>query len=227
MYLDNPDQWSRVDQYFTDLLIPADPTLEAALPASATAGLPPHNVSPAQGKLLQVLVQMQGAQRVLEIGTLGGYSAIWMARALPADGCLVTLEANAQYAAIARDNIQRAGVDSLVDMRIGPATETLAQLTAEAVPPFDLIFVDADKPSNPAYLKAVVPLSRPGTVIIADNVVREGAVVDAASTDPKVQGIRQFTEQVAANPRLTATVVQTVGCKGYDGFVLARVIATP
>jgi predicted O-methyltransferase YrrM len=220
-------QWSAVDEYFTDLLVPSDPALEAALEASAAAGLPPHNVAPNQGRLLQLLAQMQGARTILEVGTLGGYSTIWLARALPPGGRLITLEADPRHADVAWSNITRAGLQDVVELRRGRALDTLPQLAAEGCGPFDLIFLDADKPSNPEYLRHALTLSRRGTVIIADNVVRDGAVLDARSPDPSVQGIRRFTELLAAEPRVRATAIQTVGSKGYDGFALALVVADP
>lgn len=220
-------QWTAVDRYFADLLLPADPMLEAALAASDAAGLPPHNVSPSQGKLLMLLARLQGARRILEIGTLGGYSTIWLARALPAGGRLVTLEADATHLEVARANIARAGLADLVELRLGPALETLPRLAAEGRAPFDLIFIDADKPNNPDYLAWALRLARRGSLIIADNVVRNGAVIDAASGDPNVRGVRRFNARLAAEPRVSATAVQTVGSKGYDGFVLALVTADP
>jgi predicted O-methyltransferase YrrM len=221
-----PD-YAAVDRYLTDLLVPPDAALDAALAASDAAGLPPHHVSPAQGKLLMLLAQLRGARRILEIGTLAGYSTIWLARALPPTaGRLITLESNPKHADIARDNIARAGLADRVDLRLGPALESLTQLAAERSEPLDLIFIDADKPNNPAYLTACLRLSRPGTLIIADNVIRDGAVADPRSTDPSVQGIRRFLEMLAADPRLSATAIQTVGEKGHDGFALAVVIAS-
>ncbi|SEB87909.1 Predicted O-methyltransferase YrrM [Rhizobiales bacterium GAS191] len=218
-------QWTEVDDYFTDLLVASDPALEAALAASDAAGLPPINVAPNQGKLLMLLARIQGARRILEIGTLGGYSTIWLARALPDDGQLVTLEADAKHAEVARANIARAGLADRVEIRVGPALETLPLLVAEGKGPYDLVFIDADKPSNPHYLAFALELTRRGSLIIADNVVRNGAVVQSASRDPNVRGIRRFNELVAAEPRLTATAVQTVGSKGYDGFAIALVTA--
>ncbi len=217
------DQWSNVDRYFGDLFVPSDPVLEAALEASAAAGLPAHQVSRSQGKLLWLLAQVQKAQTILEIGTLGGYSTIWLARALPADGHLISLEVDPTCAEVARANIARAGLADLVEVRLGPALDSLAQLVTEGHAPFDLIFIDADKRNNPGYLTWALKLSRSGTLIIADNVIRDGAVLDAASEDPSVQGIRRFNELVAAEPRLSATVVQTVGSKGYDGFAMVLV----
>ena len=217
------NRWSAVDAYFSERLIPADPVLERVLRTSDEAGLPRHNVAPNQGKLLQLLVRMQGSKTILEIGAFGGYSTIWLARALPKDGRLITLEVDSNYAAVATDNIVRAGLSHLVDVRIGKANETLPLLVKEGVGPFDFIFIDADKPSNPEYLEWSLKLSRPGTVIVGDNVVRNGAVTDIKSTDPKVIGVRQFIDLMAENPRLSATAIQTVGSKGYDGFSLAIV----
>src|SRR5689334_12837284 len=191
------EQWTAVDHYFADLLIPADPILEAALEASDRAELPPAAVAPNQGKLLMLLAQIHGSRTVLEVGTLGGYSTIWLARALPPDGHLITLEANPKHAEVARANIARAGLENLVELRLGRAVDSLARLVAEGRGPFDLIFIDADKPSNPDYLAWALKLSRRGTLIIADNVVRDGAVADSTSTDPNVQGVRRFTELVA------------------------------
>ena len=213
------DRWAAVDRYVADLLARSDPVLDAALAASSAAGLPPHDVSPSQGKLLQLLARVQGARAILEIGTLGGYSTIWLARALPDGGRLVTLEADQGYAEVARANIARAGLAAIVELRVGPALETLPQLRG----PFDLVFIDADKRSNPDYLARALELSRPGTLIVADNVVRAGALVDGDSDDPSVQGVRRFHELLAAEPRVSATTIQTVGAKGYDGFTLALV----
>jgi predicted O-methyltransferase YrrM len=217
------ETWSAVDAYFCDRLIPADPVLESALRESEAAGLPQHNVAPNQGKLLQLFAQMQGARRILELGTLGGYSTIWLARALPENGRLITLEANPAYAEVAEANIARAGLSHVVDVRVGQAIETLPLLAQEGIAPFDLIFIDADKPNNAEYLEWSLKLSRPGTVIIGDNVVRNGAVADASSTDRNVVGVRRFFDLMAENPRLSATAIQTVGSKGYDGFSLAIV----
>jgi predicted O-methyltransferase YrrM len=215
--------WTAVDDYFNGLLVDEDAALVSAVADSDAAGLPPHQVAPNQGKLLHLLARIQGARTVLEIGTLGGYSTIWLARALPADGRLVTLEADERCADVAARNIARAGLDHVVDLRVGKALDTLPLLADEGAGPFDLVFIDADKPSNPAYLEWALRLTRPGSVIVGDNVVREGAVVDPASQDARVQGVRRFTELVAEHPRLTATMVQTVGVKGYDGFTLALV----
>ncbi len=218
-------QWTEVDRYITDLLVRQDAALEAALEDSAAAGLPAINVSANQGKLLHLLARAMGARKILEIGTLGGYSTIWLARALPSGGRLITLEADPKHAAVARKNIARASLDKTVEVRLGAAQDTLPQLGAEGAGPFDLIFVDADKQSYTEYLAWSLKLSRPGSLIIADNVVRKGAVADPATTDSMVQGIRRFNEAVAAEPRVSATAMQTVGSKGYDGFAMLLVIA--
>jgi predicted O-methyltransferase YrrM len=219
------DKWKAVDSYITGLLIPPDRALDAALEASVKANLPPINVSPTQGKLLMLLARMQGASKILEIGTLGGYSTIWLARALPADGHLITLEIDPNHAEIARGNIARAGLTNLVELRLGPALEALPQLSAEGRGPFDLIFIDADKPSNTEYFAWALKLSRKGSLIIVDNVVRNGDVIDEASADPRVQGVRRFNKALAGEPRVIATEIQTVGSKGYDGFAIALVTA--
>jgi predicted O-methyltransferase YrrM len=219
------EKWSAVDRYITDLFLPPDPVLDAALQASAAAGLPSINVAPNQGKLLHLLARAQAVRTILEIGTLGGYSTIWLARALPADGRLITLEADAKHAEVARANLARAGLDEIVELRLGPALDSLPQLAAEGRGSFDLIFIDADKEGYPDYLAWALKLSRRGSLIIADNVVRKGAVVDAASDDPLVQGVRRFNEMLAAEPRVSATAMQTVGSKGHDGFAIALVIA--
>jgi predicted O-methyltransferase YrrM len=217
--------WTAVDDYFNGLLVEEDEALLAAATESEAAGLPPHQVAPNQGKLLNLLATLQGARTILEIGTLGGYSTIWLARALPEGGRLVTLEADERYAAVAAANVSRAGLDHIVDVRVGKAVDSLPRLADEGADPFDLVFIDADKPSNPAYLEWALKLTRPGSVIVGDNVVRDGAVTDPASADPRVQGVRRFTELIAEHPRLTATTIQTVGAKGYDGFTLALVTA--
>ena len=219
------ERWSAVDSYLTDLLVRPEHALGTASEASAAAGLPSINVSPPQGKLLQILLQLQGAKRVLEIGTLGGYSTIWLARGLPTEGRLITLESESLHVDVARKNIARAGLGHKVELRLGLAINSLAALVAERVGPFDFIFIDADKPNYPDYLLWSLKLSRPGTLIIADNIIRDGAVIDAQSDDPKVQGVRRFNELVAAEPRLRATALQTVGSKGYDGFTIALVTA--
>ncbi len=219
----NQDQWKAVDNYLAGLLVPPDTALDAALEASTTAGLPPINVSPTHGKLLHLLAKMQGARRILEIGTLGGYSTIWLARALPADGRLITLEADPKHADVARANIARAGLEGVVELWLGKALDTLPQIAAGKNGPFNLIFIDADKQNIPRYFDWALRLSRSGTLIVVDNVVRGGAVVDAATEDTNVQGVRQFLDIVAREPRVSATAIQTVGLKGYDGFALALV----
>jgi predicted O-methyltransferase YrrM len=222
-----PEKWTEVDRYFVDLLLPPDPVLEEALRSSAAAGLPAINVAPNQGKLLQVLAQVHGSRKILEIGTLGGYSTIWLARALPPGGRLVTLEADPRHAEVARANIARAGFGAVVELRLGRAVDTLPQIAAEGRGPFDLIFIDADKPGYSEYFGWAMKLSRRGTVIIADNVVRKGEVVNAGSADETVQGVRRFNELLAAERRVNATAIQTVGSKGYDGFAIAVVVSEP
>ena len=217
------DQWTEVDQYFSESLLPSDPILESALEASVAAGLPAISVSPNQGKLLQMLAQIVGAHSILEIGTLGGYSTTWMARGLRAGGRLITLEVDPKHAEVAQLNISRAGLRDVVEVRIGNAVEILPQLSAERRGPFDLIFIDADKPNIPTYFEWALKLSRPGTLIIVDNVVRDGAVIDPDSNDPSVQGVRRFIELLGAESRASGTVIQTVGIKGYDGFAIVLV----
>jgi len=216
-------KWTAVDRYITDTLIPADPVLDAALAASNDAGLPAIAVAPNQGRFLMILAHAIGARLILEMGSLGGYSTIWLARALPADGKLITLEADAKHAEVARANIARAGFADKVELRLGKALDTLPAIAAEGLGPFDLIFIDADKGNYPGYLEWALRLSRPGTLIIGDNVVRDGKVIDAADTDPSVQGVRRMNEIIAGEQRLTATAIQTVGSKGYDGFMIAIV----
>ncbi|WBU51476.1 O-methyltransferase [Kosakonia pseudosacchari] len=216
-------KWSAVDEYLVKQLIPEDEILTQVLANNQRAGLPAIDVSPAQGQLLALFVRMVRARRILEIGTLGGYSTVWMARELPTGGELLTLEADPLHAAIARENLQFAGVAHLVTVAEGPALQTLENLGDR--PPFDLIFIDADKPNNPNYLKWAMHYARPGTLIIGDNVVREGEVTNPTTTDASVQGVRKFIEMTGADPRLTATAVQTVGVKGWDGFTLAWVNA--
>ena len=216
-------RWTEVDNYFGEMLLPQDSVLNAALEASKAAGLPPINVSPTQGKLLMMLARMVRARRILEIGTLAGYSTIWLARALPPGGSLITLEADPKHAEIACANFKRAGLDAVIDLRLGAALDSLAQIALENRAPFDLVFVDADKRNNPGYLDRALKLSRPGSVIVIDNVVRDGAVVDLSNTDANLLGIRRMNEMIAAEPRLDATAIQTVGVKGYDGFVIAVV----
>ncbi len=218
------ERWTAVDQYLTDLLAPADPALAATLASSEAAGLPAIQVTPNAGKLLMLLAMSHGAKNILEIGTLGGYSTIWMARALSQGGRLLSLEANSKHAAIARANIAGAGLADVVEVRLGAALDTLPLLEAEGRGPFDFIFIDADKTGYPDYFTWALRLSRPGTMIIADNVVRNGAIADPESTDPNVQGVRRFNAMVAAEPRVTATAIQTVGSKGYDGLLLAMVL---
>ena len=217
------DVWTAVDKYITDLLMPSDPALEAALHASSAAGLPDIQVSPAQGKLLHLLARACGARQVLEIGTLGGYSTIWLARALPAGGRVVTLEADPKHAEVARANFVHAGLTGAIELRLGPALETLPKLAAEGRGPFDLIFIDANKSQMPEYFDWALKLSRAGSVIIADNVVRDGAVLDANSSDADIQGVRRFNARLASEERVSATEIQTVGSKGYDGFALVLV----
>lgn len=217
--------WTKVDRYFADLLAPSDDKLDAALKANEQAGLPAIDITTLQGKFLEFLVRVSGARRILEIGTLGGYSTLWLARALPEGGRVVTLELDPHHARVARGNLRNAGVEELVDLRMGPAIDSLAAMVKGGAEPFDLIFIDADKQGYPQYLEWALKLSRVGTVVVADNVVREGKVIDAKSDDENVQGVRRFMELLAAEPRLSATVLQTVGVKGYDGFALAVVVA--
>jgi len=215
--------WAAVDDYITGRLIGTDPVLDGALAANAAGGLPPIDVSAAQGRMLELFARMSGARRILEVGTLGGYSTIWLARALPADGKLVTLELEPHHAEVARANLANAGLGDRCEVRTGPAVESLAAMIAAGEGPFDLVFIDADKPSNVAYLDAGLQLTRPGSVILVDNVVREGAVTDPDHPDPRVIGTRALFDAVAAEPRLDATAIQTVGDKGWDGFLLAVV----
>lgn len=217
------ETFSAVDDYIEQQFIGADPALEAALAAMAQANMPPINVSPAQGQLLYILALLCRARRILEIGTLGGYSTIWLARALPADGKLITLEAVPQHAAVARANLTQAGLAERVVVREGDALGTLDELIDAGDEPFDLVFIDADKENYVAYLEATLRLTRPGSLIIADNVVRQGAVADAATTNATAQAVRRFNAALAAEPQLAATILQTVGRKGYDGLALAVV----
>lgn len=218
-----PEIWTAVDEYIEQALLPADAALDAAQQASAAAGLPAISVSPAQGKLLHLIVRMIAARRVLEIGTLGGYSAIWMARALPPGGRLVTLELDPRHAAVARRNIAAAGLSEAIAVREGRALELLPTIAAEAREPFDLVFIDADKPSNAEYFDWALRMTRPGGVIVVDNVVRRGAVTDVHSSDANVRGVRALFERLARERNAAATAIQTVGRKGYDGFVIAIV----
>lgn len=217
------DTWTLVDRYINDTFLPPDPVLDAALAASAAANLPPINVAPNQGKLLHLFARMVAARNILEIGTLAGYSTIWLARALSPGGRVVTLEIDPKHADVARANFARANLTGVIDLIQGRALDTLPTLASRA--PFDLIFIDADKPSNPDYFRHALALSRPGTVIIIDNVIRKGAVADPANTDPAVQGTRRLHTLIAAEPRVSATTLQTVGSKGYDGFTLAYVLS--
>lgn len=218
------ETWNTVDRYFTQLLVRPDAAIEAAAAESEKAGLPAIAVSPNLGKMLMLLAQMIGARNVLEVGTLGGYSTIWLARALPSGGKIVTLEANEKHAQIARKNFERAGVNNVIELRMGQAVDSLAQLASEKRGPFDLIFIDADKEHNTEYFQWGMKLSRPGSLIVVDNVVRDGKVVDAASSDKSVQGVRRCNEAMAAEKRVVVTALQTVGSKGYDGFAIARVV---
>jgi predicted O-methyltransferase YrrM len=215
--------WTAVDQYIAEMLLRTDPVLNGAIEDSKAAGLPAIAVTPAQGKLLHLLARLQGARRILEMGTLGGYSTIWLARALPEGGRLVTLEVNPEYAKIAQANISRAGLDSVVDLRLGPALDTLPQIVAEGTGAFDFIFIDADKKNIPQYFDFARKLSRPGSLIIVDNVVRDGRVIDAKSHDPDIQGIRRFNQILAGAQGVCATAIQTVGAKGHDGFAFVLV----
>jgi predicted O-methyltransferase YrrM len=216
--------WTSVDAWFEGHLLAPDGPLEAALADSRAAGLPAISVSPTQGKLLHLLARGIGATRVLEVGTLGGYSTIWLARAVPPSGRVVTLEINPHHADVARANLLRAGLADVVDVRVGPAADSLAGLGREGVAPFDFVFIDADKVSNAVYFEWALRLTRPGSLIVVDNVVRGGAVVDEASTDANVLGVRRLFDVMAASPRVDVTAVQTVGSKGYDGFALALVV---
>lgn len=220
---DDTELWKSVDRYLVDQLIAPDPIFDEVLASNAAAGLPTIDVAPNQGKLLNLLAKVTASHKILEIGTLGGYSTIWLARALGNDGRLITLEANAKHAEVARKNISRAGLDHIVSLRLGAALDTLPLLIEKGEGPFDLIFIDADKPNIPHYLTWALKLARKGTLIIVDNVIRDGEVIDASSTDPSVQGVRQFFEMLKAEPRLQATALQTVGSKGYDGFAMAVV----
>jgi len=218
-----PERWNAVDAYFFSQLHAPDAVMEEVLAAATKGGLPDIHVSPAQGKLLHLLAKLQNARRILEVGTLAGYSSIWMARALPADGKLITLEIDSHHAQVAKENIARAGLGQVIDLRQGAAIKTLPTLLAEG--PFDLVFIDADKPSNPDYFRWAIRLGRKGTLIVVDNVVRKGEVINGASEDASVQGVRQLVELIAGEPRVSATALQTVGVKGYDGIILAVVVA--
>lgn len=215
--------WTAVDRYVAEAIVRSDPHLDAALAASDSAGLPSIQVSAPQGKFLSLLASIRGARTILELGTLGGYSTIWLARALPAGGRLITLEAEPKHAEVARANIARAGLSDVVQVRLGRALDTLPVLAQEGAGPFDLVFIDADKASIPEYFEWSLKLTRPGSVIVVDNVVRKGNVIDPTTSDPNVLGVRRFNQQLAQNKRVSATTVQTVGSKGYDGFTLAVV----
>jgi predicted O-methyltransferase YrrM len=217
------EKWSEVDRFFSDALIAPDHVLQSALESSREAGLPAISVSPNQGKLLELFVRMLDARWILEIGTLGAYSTIWLAKGMRAGGRLITLEADPAHAAVARANIARAGLESMVELRLGSASDTLPGISAERLGPFDLIFIDADKKNIPSYFEWALRLSRPGSIIVVDNVVRDGRVVDSKSDDPDIQGVRRFLEMVGANATVSGTAIQTVGLKGYDGFAIVRV----
>lgn len=219
------ETWTAVDDYINDLLVPADPVLAAVLKDSTDAGLPAIYVAPNQGKLLSILAQSIGARSILEIGTLGGYSTIWLARALPEGGKLITLEFNPKHADVARANLANAGLSDVVQVITGRAIDTLPQVEADGHGPFDLIFIDADKPSNADYFEWALKLSHRGTMIIVDNVIRNGEVTNPDSTDAAVQGVRRFNDMLASESRVTATEIQTVGSKGYDGLAIALVIS--
>lgn len=216
--------WADVDRYFGELLAPEDQALLASIEANRQAGLPSIDVPALLGKFLELMVRISGARRVLEIGTLGAYSTIWMARALPAGGHVVTLEIDPHHADVARANLKAAGVLERVEVRVGPASESLRAMHDGGEKPFDVVFIDADKKSLPEYLEWSLRLSRPGSVIVADNVVRDGKVLDAGCADPDIQGVRRMTEMMASNPRLSATAIPTVGARGYDGFAVALVL---
>ena len=217
------ETWRLVDDYYTAMLGGSDPVMDEVLKASEAACLPSIQVSPMQGRLLMLLAQAIGARRILEIGTLGGYSTIWLARGLAPGGQVITLEAEPRHAEVAGANIAKAGFSDRIEIKLGPAADTLAAMVKEGARPFELVFIDADKPGYPTYLELALKLTWPGSLIVADNMVRGGAVADASSADPAVQGARKFTEMLANDKRLSATAIQTVGAKGYDGFVLARV----
>lgn len=220
----NQEVWTAVDEYINSLLVPSDPVLDAALASSTAANLPAIQVSPPLGKMLHMLARLIGARNVLEIGTLGGYSTIWLARALPPAGRVLTLEANPKHTDVARANFARAGLTNVIELRLGKALDLLPDVAAEGRGPFDLIFIDANKSNMPEYFDWSVKLSRRGSVIVADNVIRHGDVLDATSDDADIQGVRRFTERVAADSRVSATAIQTVGSKGYDGFALIIVL---
>jgi predicted O-methyltransferase YrrM len=215
--------WATVDRYLTDTIVKPDAALAAALDRSDAAGLPSINVSPSQGKFLHMLARLVNARAILEVGTLGGYSTIWLARALKPGGRLITLEADARHAELARANLARAGLDRMVDVRLGPALDTLPRIATEGIAPFDLVFIDADKPNTPQYFTWALKLSHAGSIIVVDNVIRKGEVANPSATDPNVQGMQQFFTMAAAEPRVDATAIQTVSSKGYDGFSIILV----
>jgi predicted O-methyltransferase YrrM len=217
------DIWTSVDSYLGEVLVRQDRHLDAAVAASDAAGLPPIQVSPPQGKLLAILIEMMGAKSVLEVGTLGGYSTIWMAKSLPANGRLVTIEIDPKHAEVAQQNFNRAGLGDKIELRTGNARDILPDMIDDGAGPFDFVFIDADKASNPDYFGWALEMSRPGTVIIVDNVIREGHIIEADSEDASVKGVRRLNEVMAGNPRVTVTALQTVGVKGYDGFSVALV----
>jgi len=219
------ENWEKVDDYLSRRLAPSDDVLDLALRSAAEAGLPAINVSPGQGKLLNLLVRMCGARRILEVGTLAGYSTIWMARALAPGGSLVTLELDARHAQIACQNLESAGLGDIVEVRVGKAVDTLDSLIESGAEPFDFIFLDADKENNAAYLERSLALSHQGTVIVGDNVVRRGRVADITDTESDVLGVRAFLDLMSGHPRLDSTAIQTVGCKGWDGFSISVVKA--
>jgi predicted O-methyltransferase YrrM len=218
------ERWTETDEYLCGALLPPDPVLDAALTDARAAGLPAIDVAPNQGQLLHILARSIGARRILEVGTLGGYSSIWLGRALPDGGSMISLEIDPHHADVARANLRRAGLDDRVEVRVGRAATSLEALVGEGVEPFDLVFIDADKPSNPDYFDRALLVTRPGSLVIVDNVVRDGAVADAASSDPNVVGSRLVIERMGAEPRVVATAVQTVGTKGLDGFAIALVV---
>ena len=220
------EQWTAIDEYLSGLFAPHDAAMQAGLAASEAAGLPSIAVSPVQGKFLMMLAQMRDARRILEIGTLGGYSTTWLARALPPDGQLITLEMEPKHAEVARANLARAGLADRVQVRVGPALESLKALAAEDAGPFDLVFIDADKESVPEYFEATMKLSRRGTLIVVDNVIRRGRILDAPD-QPDIAALRRFNKVVAADPRVATVALQTVGCKGHDGLALVLVTAEP
>jgi predicted O-methyltransferase YrrM len=222
----NQETWSAVDNYIIDTLLPPDDSLKQAVEASEEAGLPPIQVSAPQGKFMWILARVHGARRILEIGTLGGYSTIWMARALPPGGRLITMEIDPRHAEVAKSNVARAGLADRVEVLVGDAHELLPELEKRNDGPFDITFIDADKASIPFYFESALRMSRPGSLILVDNVVRDGAVIDAESEDASVKGVRKLNEMIAADPRVTATVLQTVGLKGYDGLAIALVNST-